>query len=157
MSFNVLWLSNRTWYFWRFELYEIVRISLVVFLLLSLADAAGQSLEKTSKYLALFSIKNMPVYANEFTRLYSKNHLKREDFSKQKVIEYLDLFVNFKLKVTEAKARGLDTTASFKKEKKSYKEELKKPYIADKDDLDRLTREVYQRLMEEVKASQILI
>ncbi len=117
----------------------------------------AQTAEKKSKSLVLFSLRNNPVYTDEFIYLYKKNHLNPGDFTEKKVDEYLNLFINFKLKVSEAKSRGLDTTAAFNKEFKSYKEELKKPYLAEKDELDRLTKEAYQRLNEEVKASHILI
>lgn len=118
---------------------------------------AGRAWGQDNKPRILFLINKKPVYTNEFIYLYKKNHLKPEDFTDQKINEYLDLFTNFKLKVTEAKARGLDTTETFKKEFKTYREELKKPYVAEKDELDRLTKEAYQRLKEEVKASHILI
>ncbi len=122
-----------------------------------IGQVAAQSPEKKSKPLVLFSIKGTPVYTDEFIYLYKKNHLNQEDFTEKKVNEYLDLFINFKLKVAEARSRGLDTTATFNKEFKSYRDELRKPYLAEKDELDRLTKEVYQRLSEEVKASHILI
>ena len=126
-------------------------------LLLLAGQASGQSIKKDPKPLTLFTIKDAPVSTDEFIYLYKKNHLKQDDFTQAKVNEYLDLLVNFKLKVTEAKARGMDTTAAFRKEFKTYKEELKKPYLAQKDELDRLTQEAYQRLKEEVRASHILI
>ena len=113
--------------------------------------------KKQPKPVVLFSVADKPVYTEEFVHLYRKNHLKKEDFTTEKINQYLDLFVNFKLKVAEAYARGLDTTKAFKKEFATYKQELKKPYLVQKDDLTRLTQEVYQRLKEEVKASHILI
>ncbi len=112
---------------------------------------------KTAKPILLFSIANKPVYTDEFVHLYKKNHLKKDDFTEEKVNQYLDLFVNFKLKVTEAMARGLDTTKAFKKEFNTYKQELKKPYLRQTDDLAKYTQQAYQRLKEEVKASHILI
>ncbi len=112
---------------------------------------------KAPKPIVLFWVKEAPVYTDEFMYLYKKNHLKQDDYTEGKINEYLNLLVNFKLKVTEANARGLDTTAAFQKEFKSYSDELKKPYIAEKGELDRLTKEAYQRLQEEVKASHILI
>lgn len=113
--------------------------------------------KKNPAPVTLFSIHDKPVYTHEFTYLYRKNHVKNEDFTEQKVNEYLNLFINFKLKVKDARARGLDTTAVFLKEFNTYKEELKRPFTAEKDELDRLTREAYQRLTEEIKASHILI
>jgi len=67
------------------------------------------------------------------------------------------LFINFKLKVTEAKMRGMDTTKAFIKEYASYKEELRKPYLPDTKLTDSLVKLTYSRLQEEIKASNILI
>jgi peptidyl-prolyl cis-trans isomerase SurA len=69
----------------------------------------------------------------------------------------LQLLINFKLKIEEAKSRGMDTTKAFVKEFSGYKEELKKPYQVGGDELDRLTKQAYERLKEEVKASHILV
>lgn len=126
-------------------------------MLIVAGQAFGQPPGKPQKPQTLFSINNQPVYTDEFVYLYKKNHLKPGDFTEEKITMYLDLLTNFKLKVTEAKARGLDTTAAFIKEFKSYRDELMKPFVGDQDELNRLTREAYQRLTEEVKASHILI
>lgn len=130
---------------------------LFIILLVWAGQSAGQPLKENSKPRLLFSINENPVYADEFIYLYKKNHVNPDDFTEKKINDYLDLLINFKLKVTEAKARGLDTTAVFHKEFKSYREELKKPYLIGKDELSRLTQEAYQRLTEEVKASHILV
>ena len=59
-------------------------------------------------------MNNRVIPADEFIYLYQKNHLnKQEDFTKEKVDDYLSLFINFKLKVEEAKSRGYDTTKAF--------------------------------------------
>lgn len=105
----------------------------------------------------LFSIADKPVNAEEFIYTYKKNHLNKADFTEEKVDQYLELYINFKLKVAEARTRGIDTTAKFKSEFKTYREELKKPYRTEPDALDKLTRETYERLKEEVRAAHILI
>ncbi len=128
------------------------------FLILIGSVSYGQSAKATeTKPLPIFVFGSTTINTDEFLYLYRKNHQKKEDFTDVKIQEYLDLFINFKLKVAEAYQRGFDTTAAFKKEFGSYKEELKKPYQAGKDDLDKLTHEAYERLGEEVKASHILI
>ena len=136
----------------------IMRLGIVV-LILHCGFAHAQKKEKgtATPALALFSIKNRPVFTDEFNYLYKKNHLKPEDYTEGKINEYLNLFINFKLKIAEAKSRGLDTTGAFIKEFSTYKEELRKPYRAGADDLDRLTKEAYDRMTLEVKAAQILI
>lgn len=123
---------------------------------LSLAQAK-KAKQRKEKAISVFSIARNPVAADEFIYLYKKNHQSKEDFTKQKVDEYLALFVNFKLKVQEARQRGMDTTASFVKEYNSYKDELRKPYLPDAKLTDSLVRLTYDRMKEEIKASHILI
>ena len=131
----------------------------LLFILFAASIVAGYSqVEKVKKPLVLFSVNKKPTFVDEFSYLYKKNHQnKPEDFTESKVLEYLTLFINFKLKVTEARVLGMDTTAKFLKEFKTYREDLKKPYRAEPDVLDKLAKEVYQHLTQEVKASHILV
>jgi peptidyl-prolyl cis-trans isomerase SurA len=106
----------------------------------------------------LFFINKKPVASNEFVYLYRKNHQhKPEEFTKDKIDEYLELFINYKLKVEEALFRGMDTTAKFKNEYQTYRDELLKPYLPDAKVVDSMVALTYERLKEEVKASHILV
>jgi peptidyl-prolyl cis-trans isomerase SurA len=136
-----------------------MKLHLVLIVLITITlNAFGQKTVKQATALTLFTINNKSVTADEFIYIYTqKNQTKVEDITDVKILEYLDLFINFKLKVTDAEKRGMDTTAIFKKEFNSYKDELKKPYVAESNELDRLTKEAYARLTEEIKASHILI
>jgi len=110
------------------------------------------------KSTVLFTIDRTQTSTSEFIYLYKKNHPnKDQDYTQTKIDEYLNLFINFKLKIREAQKRGMDTTANFKKELNTYRDELKKPYRAEKDVLDKLTRETYDHLTQEVKVSHVLI
>jgi peptidyl-prolyl cis-trans isomerase SurA len=113
--------------------------------------------QATTSAQALFTVKGSGTSTEEFIYLFKKNHPAKEDYTAQKIDEYLNLFINFKLKVTEAKSRGIDTTTSFVKEYNSYKEELRKPYLPEGKIVDSLVRVTYARLQEEVRASHILI
>ena len=137
---------------------EMMRL-LIVFLVLTCSITTfGQKTTKVTKPLSLFTVGSKTVYTDEFTYLYTKNHpSKPEDFTDEKINEYLNLYINFKLKIAEAQHRGMDTTASFTKEFNSYKDELKKPYLAETNELDKLTKETYANLTEEIKVSHILI
>jgi peptidyl-prolyl cis-trans isomerase SurA len=78
----------------------------------------------------VLTIQNQKFGLDEFEYVYSKNNqLSQSPLSAN---EYLDLFVNYKLKVKEAQAQGIDTTESFKREFGYYKDELAKPYLNDK-------------------------
>ncbi len=121
----------------------------------------GQSLQKSdkkSKPVTLFSVNRKPVTTDEFIYLYKKNHQNPlEDYTREKIDEYLRLYINFKLKVEEARYRGLDTTSAFKKEFNQYKEELRRPYLPGNGLTDSLVRLTYERMKEEVSAGHILI
>ncbi len=134
------------------------KVFIVLLCLTFIISQAQSKKKKSKKSVAIFTVNKKPVTAQEFIYLYKKNHQnKTEDFSKEKIQEYLDLFVNFKLKVEEARHRGLDTTASFVKEYNSYKDELRKPYLPDSKITDSLVRLTYNRMKEEIRASHILI
>jgi len=106
----------------------------------------------------LFTVAGVPVSTDEFIYLFKKNHSgKTTDFTKEKIDDYFNLFINFKLKVRAAHELGLDTTEKFKKELTNYINELKKPYRAGKDVVESLTKEAYDHLSKEIKASHILI
>lgn len=114
--------------------------------------------QKAATDQVLFTIDTSRTYSSEFEYLYRKNHQNKPgEFTKDKIKEYLDLFVNFKLKVTEAKLRGMDTARAFVTELESYKAELRKPYVASADQVDRLVKEAYERMKEEVRASHLLV
>lgn len=103
-------------------------------------------------------IGNQPVTAGEFRYLYEKN---RSDdstaYTEQNLREYLNLFVNFKRKVAEARALGYDTTKEYKSELAEYQKQLAKPYLSANAYTDRMIKEAYQRLQEEINASHILV
>lgn len=124
---------------------------------LSFAQSKSQATKKNSS-LTLLTVNKSRVSADEFIYLYKKNHQDpQKDFTAEKINEYLDLFINFKLKVEEAKKRGLDTTKAFLKEFNGYKEELRKPYLPDAQLVDSLVKLTYSRLQEEINASHILV
>jgi len=96
------------------------------------------------------------ISKTEFKRVYKKNN-NGEMVSKSTVDEYLDLYINFRLKVLEAEARGLDTNAEFIKELAGYRRQLAQPYMSADEILEELKREAYSRLQIDIRASHILI
>lgn len=134
-------------------------ILLIILNLMIVSSTFSQKKKKSSdKSNTLFMLDNSFVTTDEFIYLFSKNHQKAgEGNSKKEVEEYLNLYINFKLKVTEAKKRGMDTTKVFRDEFESYKKELIKPYLPDNKIIDSLVSLTYKRLQEEVRASHLLI
>lgn len=104
----------------------------------------------------LFTIDDEPYYSQEFLSVYKKN-LQLVVDSKTDIESYLKLFIDYKLKVKEAKLIGLDTLQEYKKELKQYRNNLIEPYLKDKELTKKLVREAYNRLKKEVNVSHILI
>lgn len=97
------------------------------------------------------------VYQNEFERLLYKNKTSKDKLSEKEVREYLDLYINFKLKVKEAKVLKLDTNNNFITELAGYRKQLSNPYLTDKKVSESLMQESYQRMKTEINGSHILL
>jgi peptidyl-prolyl cis-trans isomerase SurA len=101
------------------------------------------------------TIAGKQVFVGEFMNIYQKNNVKGETIDKKSLNEYLDLFINFKLKVKQAEELGLDTVTSFKNELNGYRDQLAKPYFTDEATLNRLILEAYEREKTDLRASHI--
>jgi peptidyl-prolyl cis-trans isomerase SurA len=110
---------------------------------------------KKSSDPVLMTIDGTNVNLSEFEYLYGKNNMQQQ--SPVSVDEYLDMFTVYKLKVADALAAGIDTTAAFKKEYDGYRKDLVRPYLIDKDEEERLILEAYSHYPQEVEASHIML
>lgn len=104
----------------------------------------------------LMRIDGKPVMASEFMYIYQKNNQEASKDPKS-MDEYLDLFVNFKLKVAEAEARGIDTTAAFLKEWKGYRAQAVAKYMKDDAAIDSLVVLSYKRMANPRRAAHIAV
>lgn len=105
----------------------------------------------------LLTIEDEKVTSDEFLRIYNKNNNIENQIDPKTIDEYLELFINFKLKVLEAESLGMDTLSSFKNELAGYREQLTKPYLRDDSYDDLLVEEAYERTKKEVNASHIMV
>jgi len=105
----------------------------------------------------LLTINDQPVYATEFKEVFNKNLDLVLDESQKNVEGYLDLFIDYKLKITEAYAQGLDKNEEYIKEFKKYQDQLSKKYIYDKRVTSKLVTEAYERGLEEINADHVLV
>lgn len=105
----------------------------------------------------LFTVGKTPVHISEFKYIYSKTNGANADFSKKSIDEYLDLYVKFKLKVQKAKDMQLDTLPALKAELEGYRRQLADSYLIDREVTDRLVKELYDRVQQDVDISHILI
>ncbi len=129
-------------------------------LLLSLAIVFAVSnaiSQKSTGKKVLVTIGDEKVTASEFTKVYEKNNAQTDLYNEDAVREYLDLYINFKLKVLEAEALMMDTVVSFKTELAGYRDQLAIPYFVDETVNESLLEEAYNHLNKDIRASHILI
>jgi peptidyl-prolyl cis-trans isomerase SurA len=104
----------------------------------------------------LLNIAGENISAADFMYVFNKNNLNREEQGQDAVKEYLDLYINFRLKVKQAEDLGMDTLESFRKELEGYRKQLAQPYFTDGSVSEHLLNEAYERKKWDVRASHIL-
>lgn len=112
---------------------------------------------QTTNEDVLFTVDNDPVSVSEFLRVYNKNLDLVQDESQKNIDEYLTLYTNYKLKLKEARTRGLHEKSSYQRELGNYRKQLAKSYISDSKVTNALVEEAYERVSNDVKANHILV
>lgn len=102
-------------------------------------------------------INETSIWSDEFLYAFKKNRDPNTPVNKDSLLNYLDRYIDFKLKVKNARARGIDTTTAFRQEYEGYIRQVSKPYMDNHNKLEDLIAEAYQRSLYEVKAAHILI
>ena len=105
----------------------------------------------------LFTVNDQPVFAEEFIRVYNKNIELIQDDSQKDINNYLQLYINYKLKLSEAYLRKLDEKETYKNELSKYAKQLQSSFLTDKETEEKLLLEAYERTKTEVDVSHILI
>lgn len=106
---------------------------------------------------SILTIAGEDVSKAEFERVYKKNNTKETSYDRKAVTDYLNLYINYKLKVREALETGMDTAKAFTDELSGYRKQLAQPYLTDKEVSDNLLKEAYNRMKTDVRASHILV
>ncbi len=129
---------------------KTISLSLLLCMFFSLISAQDY------KDKVLITIDGKEITAGEFERVYKKNN--NENVAQQQSVEeYIDMFINYKLKVMEAERLGMDTASQFLKEFNSYKKQLAQPYLTSEELTEKYAREAYERMKEEINASHIMV
>ena len=105
----------------------------------------------------LLTIGGDNVTVSEVMSLYRKNNIKGTVLDKKSFNEYLELFINYKLKIRQANDLKMDTVPAFKNEFQYYRSQLAQPYMTDEEMSNFFTREAYQRKLKDIRASHILV
>ena len=110
----------------------------------------------------VMTVNGEDVTRSEFEYSYNKNNTDLV-VDKASLDEYVELFVNYKLKVAAAKEAQLDTMASFQKEVADYRAQQAEEYLLDSVFIEEQARKTYEATLHNIgpdglfQASHILI
>lgn len=97
----------------------------------------------------VMKINGVPVTRSEFEYSYNKNN-SEDVIDKKSVDEYVELFINYKLKVAAAYDAKMDTLKSFKKEFKMYRDQQIRPSFVEEQAIEAEAKEVYNKTLERI-------
>lgn len=135
-------------------------------LLLTTFACLAMAQNKASKTdRVIFEINGQPIMQSEFLREFKRSIGQSQDApttactyeKRKKIEEYVDLFVNFRTKLVDAHALGMDTSAALLHELRGYRNELAAPYLIDSVSMQRLLEQAYERNHYALHAGHILI
>lgn len=121
-------------------------------LFISLVAATGQKDDPV-----LFTLGDQEVKVSEFLYIYNKNNGKEADYSRASLEEYLDLYIKFKMKVAKARDLKLDTIKDLSVELAGYRRQLANSYLTDKEVVERLSKELFEREQHDIEVAHILV
>ncbi len=115
------------------------------------------SLKAQDKDPVILTVAGEEITKSEFLNVYQKNNVNGEVIDRKSLEEYMELYINFRLKVKEAESLGMDTMQSFIDELAGYRKQLAQPYLIDEKMNRTLLEEAYNRKKEDIRASHLLI
>lgn len=110
----------------------------------------------SSQSQTLFTYGDQKVDAKTFLEAYQKN-TNAVSLDKQSVNEYLQLYINSKLKIREAYSRGYDTLPQLQEEFINLRSQIIDNYLNDPETMNKLVSEAFERSQKEINVSHIYI
>ena len=104
----------------------------------------------------IMTVNGVDVPRSEFENSYNKNNADGV-IDKKTVEEYVDLFINYKLKVAAALDARLDTLTSFKQEFAMYRDQQVRPAMVTDADVLNEAREIYDRTKEAIGTKGLIL
>ncbi|MGM9674097.1 MAG: peptidylprolyl isomerase [Bacteroidaceae bacterium] len=124
-------------------------------MVMAMALLCGASALRAQEDPVLMRINGAPVTRSEFEYNYNKNN-SDEVIDKKTVDEYVDLFVNYKLKVLAALDDRLDTLTSFQKEFRMYRDQQIRPLLVPETRMDEECVRYYDMMKANLQGHQLL-
>lgn len=102
----------------------------------------------------VMKIAGVPVTRSEFEYNYNKNNTENV-IDRKDLEEYVDLFVNYKLKVKAAEDAGLDTVQSFKAEFRTYRDQQIRPLLVPEGAEEAEVRAYYDGMLKQLNGHDL--
>ena len=104
----------------------------------------------------IMTINGNPIHRSEFEYSYNKNNTDGV-IDKKSINEYVDLFVNYKLKVQAALDAKLDTLSSFKQEFMTYRDQQVRPTMITDADVEAEAQKIYKETRDRIESNGGLV
>jgi len=105
----------------------------------------------------LFTYGKHAVNAKEFLRAFNKNNTQPVVNKAKAVSEYLDLYINSRLKIREAYDRKYDTLPQVRAEVRNLRSQIAENYMTDPVVMARLQKEAFDRSQKDIQVAHIFI
>ncbi len=109
----------------------------------------GVAMAQTPSDPVIMTVNGEPVLRSEFEYSYNKNNSEGV-IDKKSVEEYVDLFINYKLKVAAALDAKYDTLTSFKNEFAQYRDQQIYPLIVTEEDVEQEAHKIYDETVKRI-------
>lgn len=124
--------------------------------LISMLLMAATAVQAQVNDPVVMTVAGTPVPRSEFEYSYNKNNTDGV-IDKKTVEEYVDLFVNYKLKVQAALDARIDTTTAFRNEFAQYRDQQVRPTLVTDDDMLAEAHQVYDQTLENIGPDGLLM
>jgi peptidyl-prolyl cis-trans isomerase SurA len=138
-------------------------IAALVAVSLSLAACAGTVRTTTAPSQSqdvVAEIAGTPITLDEFERRYARSaggRASAADDAQADYIDFLNRYVDFRLKVMAGKEAGLHEVPEVAEEIETYRNNFARPYLLEQEVIEPLVRDVYERQQSIIRARHILI
>lgn len=126
-----------------------------LFFLISLL-LGGMAAQAQQADPVLMTVNGKDVTRGEFEYAYNKNQGDDGAVEDVPLDKYVDMFINYKLKVAEAERQHLDTLTSYNEEFRTYRDMQLTPALVDEVYIDSVARSVYQRTVDMLDGRELL-
>jgi peptidyl-prolyl cis-trans isomerase SurA len=105
----------------------------------------------------LFTYGTHKADAKEFVRAFNKNNQQPGNKKEKAMRDYMELYVNSRLKIQEAYDRGYDTLPQIKSEVENLRSQIIENYMSNPEAIDKLTKQAFQRSLKDIHLAHIYI